>query len=59
MRATPGDNSGLRGWDCCVQLGEIALYDREGAYLAGAEVCHTVASSFQKPRRRIRSLSAE
>jgi hypothetical protein len=42
MRATPGDNSGLRGWDCCVQLGEIALYDREGAYLAGAEVCHTL-----------------
>jgi hypothetical protein len=31
-----GDHSGLRFWDCCVQLSEIALYDHDETYIADA-----------------------
>ena len=29
-----GDNSGLRGWDCCIQLAEVSLYGPSGAYIS-------------------------
>jgi hypothetical protein len=30
------DKTGLRGWDCCVQVGEVTLMDPSGAAIGGA-----------------------
>ena len=39
------DHSGLRNWDCCVQLAEVALYDVAGEYIPGAIVTNADGDS--------------
>ena len=36
------DKTGLRGWDCCVQLAEIALFDGAGTAIPGSAASNTV-----------------
>ena len=36
------DKTGLRGWDCCVQVAEISLYDQSGAFSPCSRDGHTI-----------------
>jgi hypothetical protein len=43
------DRSGLRTWDCCVQLAEIALYDTTGTTIPGATATNPVGLDPLRP----------
>ena len=43
------DKSGLRGWSCCVQVGEITLFDGSGTMLSGATATNPVGLEPLRP----------
>jgi hypothetical protein len=43
------DKTGLRGWDCCIQIAEINLYDGNGAWVPGAVASNPVGLEPLRP----------
>ena len=43
------DKTGLRGWDCCIQVAEISLYDQSGAFISGAVASNPVGLEPLRP----------
>ena len=43
------DKSGLRGWSCCVQVGEVTLFDGSGTMLSGATATNPVGLEPLRP----------
>jgi hypothetical protein len=43
------DKSGLRGWDCCIQIAELSLFDASGAFRSGAVATNPVGLEPLRP----------